>query len=241
MICVFTGGDAPSPESTECFFSEKRKEQGGGFFPFKSIAADSGLETFEEYQAKLEFFSIKSILGDWDSIKSKEKLSEYPKEIIENHIVDKDYTDTELALEKAHSMKASPDEEIVLIGAGGGKRIDHLIAVFDLFSTRLRPDTWITGEQFLHFLGEGTRAEISNLSEKDTVSVLRTSESRTGGKIESKGLKWESSLFRMEGVPSISNRMSEDAARNRIELKSIEGDFVIALPNSAKISIFPFD
>ncbi|MBR1615942.1 MAG: hypothetical protein IJ673_10775, partial [Treponema sp.] len=99
----------------------------------------------------------------------------------------------------------------------------------------------ITGEQFLHFLGEGTRAEISNLAANDTVSVLRTSESRTGGKIESKGLKWESSLFRMEGVPSISNRMSEDAARNRIELKSIEGDFVIALPNSAKISIFPFD
>ena len=237
MICVFTGGDAPSPKSTEYFFKEKRKEQGGGDFQIKSIAADSGLDTFENYQSELGFFSIKSILGDWDSIEDKKKTESYPKEIVETHIVDKDYTDTELALEKAHSMKESPDEEIVLIGAGGGKRIDHLIAVYDLFSTPLRPDTWITGEQFLHFLGEGKSAEISNLKENDTVSVLRTSESRTGGRIESKGLKWESKLFRMEGVPSISNRISESADEEIVEISAVEGNFVLALPNSAKVEM----
>ncbi len=237
MICVFTGGDAPNPESTEYFFEEELKKENSQKALVKAIAADSGLETFEKYQEKMEFFSIKSILGDWDSISSKNKLEKYPKEIIENHIVDKDYTDTELALEKAHSIKESPNERIVLVGAGGGRRIDHLIAVFDLFATPLRPDIWITGEQFLHFIEKGNQAEISNLAENDTISVLRTSQARIGGKIESKGLKWESNLFRMQGVPSISNRISENAQSQKVKIDVVDGEFVLALPNSAKVEI----
>ena len=175
-------------------------------------------------------------MGDWDSIKDKSRLVDFPPSIIETHIVDKDYTDTELALEKAYGMKIDSKEKIVLVGAGGGSRIDHLIAVYDLFSTELKPDVWIAGGQFLYFLAENSKMQLSNLKHSDTVSVLRTSKSSTEGRIESCGLEWESNLFRKSGVPSISNRVADSSKNGNVELKAFDADFVIALPPSANVS-----
>jgi len=233
MICVFTGGYAPSPELCETFFNQFDDKK------IKTIIADSGLHTFEEYQNHFNLFELKSILGDWDSIKDKSILNKYPKEIIENHIVDKDYTDTELALDKAHSLNEinNDNEQIVLIGAGGGNRIDHLLAVFDIFSTELKPNIWISGEQFLYLLEENSSAKIHNIKIDDMISFFRTSNFRSGGELHSKGLKWESDLFRKDGVPSISNRISPEYFENNlpIEINVIKENYVLVVPYSAII------
>ena len=234
MICVFTGGESPEAATAKSFFMQNlncEKDR-----KIRSVAADSGIETFCKYQSELGIFKIESILGDWDSIKDKSRLDDFPPSIIETHVVDKDYTDTELALEKAYGMKIDSKEKIVLVGAGGGSRIDHLIAVYDLFSTELKPDVWIAGGQFLYFLAENSKMQISNLKHSDTVSVLRTSKSRTEGRIESCGLEWESNLFRKSGVPSISNRVADSSKNGNVELKAFDADFVIALPPSANVS-----
>jgi thiamine pyrophosphokinase len=240
FIVIFTGGTAPEPAICEKFFSDlnfaSKNEP-----PFV-IAADSGIHTLEKF---IDFFpdidfSPDIILGDWDSLGDKKILEKYPKEIIQNHIPDKDFTDTELALEEAIKYSSKNSEcvhKIILLGAGGGERIDHLIAVFDLFATKSHPDIWISGNQFLYFLGEKTCAEIYDLSACDMVSVLRTSESRSGGKISSRGLLWEYGLFRKEGVPSISNRISPEFFHGKkpVSVNVYEGSFVLAVPFSAKV------
>lgn len=236
MICVFTGGDLVEPKLCEEFFKNHKKTE-----KIKAITADSGLFTYEKFQEHFGFFELVSVLGDWDSLceKNADKtiLQKYPKEIIENHIVDKDYTDTELALEKAHFEKR--EEKIVLIGAGGGKRIDHLLAVYDIFSTNLRPDIWISGEQFLYYLPQNSSTKIYNLGKYDIVSVLRATYFREGGKVESKGFKWESDLFRKDGIPSISNRIDESYFEQNkpIEIKITEKDFILFVPYFAFVIV----
>ena len=242
FIFVFTGGNAPEPFVCEKFFSDlfavEKVEK-----PFV-IAADSGLRTLEAFNRFFTSidFSPELILGDWDSLADNKLLEKYPKKIIQNHIVDKDFTDTELALDEAKqyiSKNADDVHKIILVGAGGGERIDHLIAVFDLFSTDLRPDVWLSGNQFLYFLGERSCAELYDVALDDMVSVLRTSACRTGGRIKSEGLLWESGLFRKEGLPSISNRISPDCFRagRPVALTVESGSFVLAAPHSARVVV----
>ncbi len=242
-IVIFTGGYAPEAELTADFF--------GKYEPDFVISADSGLETFEKYRSYYSSLPENPfssgpdlILGDWDSISQKSILKKYPQEIIENFIVDKDYTDTELALERAHEKidgafveRKCAVNKLILVGAGGGSRIDHLLAVFDLFSTDLRPDVWISGEQFLYFLPEKKAVEIYDLKNNDIVSVLRLSSSREGGKVETKGLEWEGGLFRPEGVPSLSNRISKEYFEKKlpVSVKTVKNDFVLVLPYSARL------
>ncbi|MBQ5536620.1 MAG: hypothetical protein IIU02_01705 [Treponema sp.] len=232
MVCVFTGGDAPEPDLCAEFFSRAEK-------PVAAIAADSGLETFGRYQDFFGFFDLKAAMGDWDSISDTALLSSVSG-VVEEFPRDKDFTDTELALFRARSAEFSRfADKIVLVGAGGGKRIDHLLAVFDIFSDKsMRPDVWISGFQFLYLLPEHSGCEIFGLGISDDVSVFRTTAFRSGGKIESSGLQWESGLFRRSGVPSISNRISSGhLGRNLpVSVRADEGDFVLVVPNSARVA-----
>ncbi len=242
-IVIFTGGYAPKAELTVDFFKTHK--------PDFVISADSGLETFETYSEffnslpeKLFLSEPNLILGDWDSLSQKSILKKYPSQIIENFNVDKDYTDTELALERAHEKlgtisknNKTDSDMIILVGAGGGSRIDHLLAVFDLFSTDLKPDVWLSGEQFLYFLPKESSVKIFDLKNDDIVSVLRLSNSRAGGKVCSNGLEWEGGLFRSEGVPSLSNRISKEYFLKNlpVSIKTLESDFVLVLPYSARL------
>ena len=148
-ILIFSGGEAPKPELAENFFQEIKAKKN------YIIAADSGIQTFEAYQSHFCDLGLvpNLILGDWDSIGDKSILEKYPKEIIKTHIVDKDFTDTELAMSEAKKLFENSCEDvhkIILIGASGVNRIDHLLSVFDLFASALRPDVWLSGRQFLY-------------------------------------------------------------------------------------------
>ncbi len=238
QIVIFTGGDFPHPDLEREFFHSNK--------PDFVIAADSGLSACEKYIGYFKDASFEPdvILGDWDSIEKKDEVKKFPSALIENFPVDKDWTDTELALNTAYShfeKEKVPEEErkVILVGAGGGERIDHLLAVFDLFSEKTHPDIWLGGKQSIYFLPEGKTVAVENLALDDVFSVLRTSRARRGGKIFSEGLLWPHDKFRNEGLPSLSNRISPEffMDKNPVKLTAIEGDFVAVFPYSANVKI----
>jgi thiamine pyrophosphokinase len=94
------------------------------------IAADRGVS----YAAKLQIVPD-VILGDFDSIdpETKKKMQEWNVPIT-TFPVEKDYTDTHLALEKAMEMGA---DEITLIG-GTGTRMDHTWANIGLLQMTMK-------------------------------------------------------------------------------------------------------
>ena len=224
-VVIFTGGDYPAPELTKTYFSQHKADY--------VIAADSGLQALELYNNFYGgIFEPSAIIGDMDSLTDKTLLSKYPKDRIHSCSAYKDYSDTELALELAYRELAG-----TLVGAGGGERADHFIAVFDLFATDLKPDVWICGKQTFWYAPAGTSFEISELAQNDVISVSRTTQSRTGGSITSEGLEWEYGLFRKEGMPSLSNRISHEfyTAQKSVKIRIQENCFILILPVTATI------
>ena len=83
------------------------------------IAADSGLA-----HAVAAGLRPTVLLGDLDSISAHGKMWAYAHEVeIDQHPVDKDATDTELALVRA----ASIDATALLVIGGAGDRFDHTL------------------------------------------------------------------------------------------------------------------
>lgn len=108
-VIIISGGYPPSKELLMEEFTEN------AFL----ICADSGANCLYDYNIDPHL-----ILGDFDSI--DKKVLNYFKErncIIDTYPTEKDFTDTEIAVQKALSMR--PDE-IVLLGCMGS-RVDHLL------------------------------------------------------------------------------------------------------------------
>lgn len=229
-IVIFTGGFAPHPKLCKDFFASQK-------LPDYIIAADSGLKTFEKFRKSFKLKIIpNAILGDMDSIKNKKLIKKYEKKIsIEKFDPYKDFSDTELALILAAKIK-NKSTIVTLVGGSGG-RIDHLISIFDIFSSNLRPNFWLTEEQLIVFLACDKTIKIMPSNCSSPISVLRTTRSNKKGFLITSGFEWESDKFRLIGVPSLSNVIS---AKNFKENKPISitaknGDFLIATSYSTKI------
>ncbi len=230
-VVIFTGGNHPAPEKTEAYWKNLPP-------PAFVAAADSGLEAYEEYKV---FFSgqlnlpLNLITGDMDSLCDRGKLDAYPSELIMNFPVDKDYTDTELAIDRAITSAGKNPCFITLVGGSGG-RCDHFMGIYGLFSNGLSPDCWLTETQAL-WRASSCLFTVSGLKPEDCVSVSRQCHYPAGGKIKSSGLEWESGVFRKEGMPSISNRISMEHYEKRlpVTIDFSEGDFVLYLPLSASV------
>lgn len=246
---VFTGGEFPAPEKTRDFwesplvFGEARK-------PDFVVSADSGIEALRAYRdyfsreplgfRNAEFhnesvFYPDLILGDFDSISDPKILSQYPDEIIERSPAHKDLTDTELAI---NAVRARFKNVFVTLVGGAGGRQDHFLGIFDLFGGKLSPDAWLCGEQvFLN--ARKKKFFVENLEAGSPISVARASREFRGGKILSRGLEWESGVFRERGMPSISNTISLEYFKERrpVEFYFKRGSFVLILPISSRISI----
>lgn len=232
-IVVFTGGAYPEPSVTSAYWKTHTPEY--------VIAADSGLESAERYArfyAGTADFTPRRILGDFDSLSDGNRLAQYPAGIVERFPADKDWTDTELALERAYSTAEEKNcvPFITLVGGDGG-RLDHLLALYDTFASPHHAHVWLLSAQTLYYVADGTTAEISGLTEPDTVSVARTNASRTGGALVSHGLKWESSVFRREGMPSISNRISDEYAETGkpVTLSADGMPVLLIVPHTAEV------
>ncbi len=259
QIIVFTGGEAPAPEKAAPYFKNILAD---GKKPDAVIAADSGLETLRAYQKHFEGlydFAPSIVLGDFDSISDKKILDEYEGAAIERSPSYKDDTDTELALKKAWEMAknflqgqktrgfpalfggkswACGKKAFVTLIGGAGGRTDHFLSIYNLFGTKIAPDAWLCGEQVL-WKAERASFSISGLKAGDIVSVARAFGKNSGGKIRSQGLEWESSLFRKNGMPSVSNTIKEDFARQDkpVQIEFSRGSFVLIAPLFASVRL----
>lgn len=116
-VIIISGG---KPPSKELLMQEVTKDT---FI----IAADSGADCLYDYNIMPDL-----LLGDFDSI--DKKILDYFKKsncTIDIYPTEKDYTDTEIAVKKALSMK--PDE-IILLGCTGS-RVDHLLGNIGMLKT----------------------------------------------------------------------------------------------------------
>jgi thiamine pyrophosphokinase len=179
-------------------------------------AADSGLLLAERAGVRPDW-----IIGDMDSLGDETRLLAYPPDRVLRYPADKDWTDTELALELLWEKGC---DTAVLIGGGGG-RAAHLFALAALFERVRRPCRWRTAREDIFALEGELRLE----TEPDAlVSVFPLGEGPW--EAESVHLRWElSGVAWRRGFFGISNR----ARAREIRLTARRGRFLVILECSA--------
>ena len=178
---VITGGDAPILD----FIIDELEN--ADFI----IAADSGLDTLASYG-----FQPDLVMGDMDSV-SEQSLCEIAEDKIIEYPADKDYTDTELALD--YLLKNGYSKR-VLIGGGGG-RLDHIIALYSLFSKEYTPHLWITEKEKIFLVVDKFSIK---LKKNTLISFFPVG--NTVCRMTSTGLKWKLDSLRWKiGDSGISN------------------------------------
>lgn len=229
---LFTGGEMPDMAVASLFF---------GDYAF-SVAADSGLE------AALRAGVVPDlVIGDMDSVRSRELLDALPPDRVERWDVDKDYTDTELALS---ALEKRGVDEVILLGGSGG-RLDHLFAIEELFKRKYCPELWISGETIVVVVEGGARRScveivgLSGLMPLSVFPVLTGTRALAGTRerawdgdakraCRGEGLHWSiDGLDWDAGSFSLSNRA--DAPRVRIFAES--GRFLVVVPASGELKI----
>jgi thiamine pyrophosphokinase len=207
---VFTGGQGPEPQTI------KNLLDGEALI----VAADSGLALAEAAGIKPDW-----IVGDMDSLDSGKRLDHYPKEKVICYPVDKDYTDTEIALALLWE-KGCKDAWII---GGGGGRLDHIFGIRDLFERGRYPVRWITANEDIYCVdGGGAVSDEKNsrlrlaIKQGTLVSVFPLGAGPW--KAESKGLKWDLGGARWErGLFGLSNV----AIADEIEINIKQGRFIL--------------
>jgi thiamine pyrophosphokinase len=203
---IFIGGDGPSYDRCKPFLDK----------PDLVIAADSGLIRCEAFG-----FVPDWIVGDMDSLADLSRLSAYPEHRILRYPVDKDDTDTELALNLAWEQGCT---DITLIGGGGG-RTDHLLAIIALFDRPRVPSRWCT-EQEVVILVENS-LELS-LPVATIVSVFPAGSGPWAA--DSRGLQWPlTGLSWSRGFFGLSNRVTTELC----SIHARSGRFLVVVPLEA--------
>jgi thiamine pyrophosphokinase len=193
---VFTGGEGPEPRILKRLIGELASET-------LLVAADSGLLLAEAAGLRPDW-----VIGDMDSLSSahggEDRLRSYLPERVIRHAADKDYSDTELALDLL--WEKGCDE--AWIAGGGGGRIDHLLGIRDLFERERFPRRWITAAEDIHCIYNDVAADGGSLALALEPGTLVSVFPLGGGpwKAESTGLKWPLDKVRWErGLYSLSN------------------------------------
>jgi thiamine pyrophosphokinase len=146
----------------------------------------------------------------------QDPLRSYPPERVIRHAADKDFSDTELALDLL--WEKGCDE--AWIAGGGGGRIAHLLGIRDLFERERFPRRWITAAEDIYCI-EGDSLTLT-LKQGDLVSVFPLG----GGpwKAHSTGLKWPLDNVRWErGLYGLSNVALEP----EMTINALQGRFII--------------
>ncbi|MEL3908034.1 MAG: thiamine diphosphokinase [Treponemataceae bacterium] len=202
-IGIFTGGEHAKTKIVKTFLAKSPLDY--------IIAADSGLEKTDKLNLKLDL-----IIGDFDSLNDTSLLDKYKNAKIEVFPEDKDFTDTELAMNVATKKADKGKDEIVIFGAGGCERIDHLIYFLRIFENDFPPTVWLFNSGIAFCLS----AEIKNtlelkLPKKTTISVFNINSQNQlakspAPKLLSKGLHWELNFLDWNKFCSISNRNDKE-------------------------------
>jgi thiamine pyrophosphokinase len=185
-------------------------------------AADSGLIAAEAAGLRPDW-----VLGDMDSLGADlARLDHYPSERVLRYGTDKDYTDTELALQLLWEKGCT---ETWLIGGGEG-RLDHLLAIRSLFERDRCPSRWITAAEDIRCMeaAGNLRAEVAPGS---LVSVFPAGSGPWTA--ESEGLAWPlAGLAWDRGFFGVSNV----AKAGRFSVQAKQGRFLVILPLAAAVA-----
>lgn len=177
------------------------------------IAADGGLD-----HARNAGLRPRLLVGDLDSI-SRRGLAWARKHCsVEEHPADKDLTDTELALEAALSL--IPERLIVL--AGGGDRMDHLLAALGALGnprlTGVASLEWWWSGQYARIFHGPARAWL-DLPLDSTVSLLALHGPCNG--VSLSGTRW--TLEVADLAPAIGRGVSNTVVTSPLRLEVLNG------------------
>ena len=148
------------------------------------------------------------VIGDLDSVAPEAVMGTAR---VERHPREKDQTDTELALARAI---ASGADEIVLVGALGGPRIDHalanalLLAGIDRASARVRI---VHGPMSMRLVRGGERLVLGG-KEGELVSLLAIAGDARGVRTEGLRYPLDGETLRLGSSRGVSNEVSAAGA-----------------------------
>lgn len=148
------------------------------------IAADGGAASLDDLGRRPHL-----LVGDLDSVDARlvERL-EAEGVAVERHPVDKDASDTELALERA--LETSPDAEVLVLGAMGGERLDHELANLLLLADPAlagRQVRLVRGSTSVRAVRGGERLVLGGIA-GDLVTLLPIGGDAAG--VVTEGLRW---------------------------------------------------
>lgn len=217
-VAIFTGGKHAEKKLIKKFLAKFQMDY--------IIAADSGLDTLAALKCKPDY-----IVGDFDSLEKKSLLKKYRNVKTCVYPEDKDYTDSELAMQKAYAvLDGKRKKEIFVFGAGGAERLDHLLYFLRVFRKKLPPICWLydTGIAFCLF-EKGKNSLDLRLQRKHSISVFNVNSSKNGdskkAKIKTEGLHWKLDDLDWSENASISNRND----KKKLSFTVISGRFLILL------------
>ena len=181
------------------------------------VAADSGL-----HQAELLGLDVDLIVGDLDSVSAR-SLADAEGIPIEQHPVDKDHSDLELALDAARRLEV---ERIIVVGGDGG-RLDHQLvnaAVLRnpaLAGTRIE---WFAGEAHIYLI---RTEQTLHGAPGDLVTLLAVDGPASG--VTTYGLTWtlDDETLQPFSAHGLSNTFDKPVARVSLS----EGILLAILPS----------
>ncbi|MCL2609485.1 MAG: thiamine diphosphokinase [Treponema sp.] len=212
---VFAGGAGPGPEDFRLLVADRMD---GAL----CVAADSGLLLAHALGVRPDW-----VVGDMDSLDDETLLLGYPDRVI-RHPVEKDLSDTELALDLLRQKGCT---ELWIIGGGGG-RIAHSFAIRDLFEREDFPQRWITENADIRCLDSGTPGGLSaRMPPGRKVSVFPLAAGPW--QASSSGLQWP-----LEGLDWKRgfNGLSNAAVEETVCLRAEKGRFLVVLENLCRQS-----
>ena len=190
IAVVVTGGEAPAFSQVERWFERADLV----------IGADSGLDTLGMYGVAVDL-----AVGDFDSVTGGSLLEDLAADRVVRYPVDKDETDTEIGVRTAFEQGAT---EVVLVGGGRG-RLDHLLAIYEMFQRERCPRVWITDSEEVRLVDD----EITVHGDPgETLSFLPVGAVEC--RMRSRGLKWPLDTVRWRrGDVGISNEFADREVR----------------------------
>lgn len=208
-VAIFTGGDRPHP-------GIKHVVGGAGLL----IAADGG---FEHAIAMNHFPDV--LIGDMDSI-SPDHLAQAESSGVEviRHPVDKDKTDTELAVELAIERHMT----YITIVSGGGDRLDHILGFLHSVAPYANSDVYVSlmiGTALIEIV-PGNESRTVSTGDEPIVSLVPLGGAAHG--VTTDRLKWE--LRNDTLVPFASRGLSNVSLDPSFNVSVREGLLAVVQP-----------
>lgn len=179
---------------------------------------DHGIDTCRQAELIPEL-----LIGDLDSARSDSvEWAQQNNVAIERYPVDKDFTDTQLALDRAAKLDESP--YIIMTGAFGG-RVDHLYAT--LFSCAQSPLKIFLADQreVIAFVRDGESIRLQFDIKPLALSLLPFSNVCKGVSVD--GVHW--ALDRAELYQTLPNAVSNRVENDIVNVSIERGMLAIAL------------